>query len=235
MPDRTTMGVSLTPDRALELRQAGALKTRAFAQLLEENGLRQRRQRRPPHCLHCGSPVAIEHPASVQLRRKERAGWMCDDRCALAFLQTPGQPAPGATAGVACRLPPSGLRPANAKPQDAASRIEIPCLNSEAPSGPDGTASGVCDRGSDSSSHSLVVAPGGSGDAESQEVAPRMSIERVSDTESQNVVPPASVEETGDFGAHGAAPRAPVARITDTEVSICRPARSGRAGNRIAR
>jgi hypothetical protein len=65
------------------------LNARAFAQLLEENGLRQKRVRRAPCCLHCGHPVAIERPKSVHLLRNGSGGWLCDDRCALALLQSP--------------------------------------------------------------------------------------------------------------------------------------------------
>jgi hypothetical protein len=82
-------------EKARALQMARKLKVRDFARMLEAAGLRQRRPRKVPRCLHCAREVA-ETPARLFLRTAETTGWLCNRACLLAYLNrlNPSDPVP---------------------------------------------------------------------------------------------------------------------------------------------
>ncbi|HEV8574597.1 MAG TPA: hypothetical protein VGR43_07800 [Dehalococcoidia bacterium] len=110
-------------ERARAQQDAGELHVRAFAHELEEAGLRRRRPRRPPHCLHCGAAIA-EQAERVSVRGGERSGQLCGAPCAAAYF----------TALVSNPLPtttPSATQPRSAVLRPTPENPESPRHNSQ--------------------------------------------------------------------------------------------------------
>jgi hypothetical protein len=111
-------------ERARDQQSAGELHVRTFARQLEDAGLRRRRPRRPPHCLHCGTEIA-PGAERVSVRLREQTGQLCGAQCATAYFAAP----------LPTRSPAATPPHAAGSPQPLAAEPSVPTRSDAIPGG----------------------------------------------------------------------------------------------------